>query len=354
MKKTVLALFFLFAPVFSPFAAGYYDGLFLIVDNEAVTYNEFSLEYLKLKDNAIEMGQPMPPNAKVLIFRKLINDKIISKIADKKQVFVSESEVDEAINNIKKMNRLTDEAFRQILAEKKKSLKDLKEEYERQILQEKIMSMELQPRIKYPDEAELQAYYNSHKNEMYEGEKVRVSHILIRDNPNAGLEERSRIKAKAQGVLQKARAGEDFKKLAEKYSEDTASVRQAGDIGLVAEKEWLPEIDAAVFKLKKGQIADSVLQSRWGWHIVKVTDRQPRRLVPFPDMRGRIANYLIKKKMESEYDKWLKEQMQHSYIEVLFPDSRKYTFDFDKWLNKKDKSALTEDEFHNRINALKI
>ncbi|MDD5067814.1 MAG: peptidylprolyl isomerase [bacterium] len=353
MRKSLFLIIFSLLLVL-PLAAEYYDGIFIIVDNDAITYNEFSVQYKKFKENLIKYGQPGPPNAKTVIFKKLVNEKIIRKIADKRQVFVGETEVTEALNNIKKMNRLTDDAFRQILAQEGKTVQELEKEYEQQILQEKIMSIELQPRIKFPEDIEIQSYYNNHKNDMYDPEKIRVSHILFRDNPNASLDERSKIKTKALNVLQMAQKGQDFGKLVEKYSDDSSSVKVAGDIGYVARKEWLQEIDDIIFKLKKGQIAANILQSRWGWHIVKVTDRQPKKLVPYQDMKSRIANYLVKEKMQLEYEKWFKEQMQNSYIEVIFPSEEKYVFDFDKWQKKNAKSSLSEEEFNVKINALKI
>lgn len=353
MKKILFSVFMiLFLGMM--LSAEYYDGVFIIAGSEAVTFNDYSKNYLKLRDGLLRMGQPLPANAKMIIFKKMISEKIINKVAEEKKLFVSDSEVDEAINNIKKMNRLTDAALKQALEQEGRTLNELKEDYRQQIVTEKIMSLELQPRIKYPEDLELETYYNNHKKDMYEPEKISVSHILIRDNPNATLEARSKLKGKAQTVLSLALKGDNFSKLAEKYSEDEASAKIGGDIGDVGRGEWLPEIDDVIFKLAKGNIASTLLQSRWGWHIVKVTGKKPKRLVPFSDMKARIANYLIKEKMQSEFDKWIKEQMQSIYIEVIFPDNEKYVFDFDKWQKKNMKTTLSEDEFTKKINALKI
>lgn len=183
---------------------------------------------------------------------------------------------------------------------------------------------------------------------------MRVSHILVKDNPNAALNERAGIKKKAQDLLARALKGDNFEKLAKEFSEDEASAPFGGDIQYIAEGEWLPEIDKEIFKLKKGEIAKMPLQSRMGWHIVKVTDFKPKSLVAFKDMKPRIENFLIQQKMQKEYEKWLEEQKQSAYLEVIFPGDEKYIYDFDRWKKKNFDKVLSPEEFKKKLEAIKI
>lgn len=355
MKKIFcILLFYLYLLPGVKLHSALYDSIFIIINDDVVTFNEFKLNYLKLKKDLLRRGLPLPKESKLLVFNQLVNEKIIKQIADKKEIFVSNTEVEESINRVKKMNRMSDAAFKQALKQEGKSMKDMEEEYRKQILTEKIMSIELRPRIGQPTEEEMKDYYKKNKRKMVTPSKIKISHILIKDNPNASLSERSKIKNKAKQILQKVLQSKNFEKMVKKYSEDEASIHIGGNIGYIAKGEWLPEIDKVVFKLKTGEIAGTILQSRWGYHIVKVTGKKKKKSVPYKDMRSRIQNFLINQKMQKEFEKWMDEQKQNSYFEVIFPEDDKYIYDYDKWQKKNSKKVISRKKFKKKIASIKI
>ncbi|MFA6466460.1 MAG: protein translocase subunit SecD [Patescibacteria group bacterium] len=83
------------------------------------------------------------------------------------------------------------------------------------------------------------------------------------------------IKVKAKEVLARALAGEDFSKLASEYSEDTASAASGGDLGYVAKGLFVPEFDKVIFdELQSNQIAPELVESQFGYHIIKKIDQR--------------------------------------------------------------------------------
>lgn len=331
-----------------------FDKIFVIINEDVITLNEFKKNFLKLKEGLLRLGKPLPPDARKIIFNGLISEKIIQQVAEKKEVFVSDNEIEEAIERIKKINRLSDTTFEQALAQEGKTLKDLEAEYRKQILNERIMNLELRPNIVPATDEEIKDYYQKNKKQMYSPEKIKVSHILIRINLKDSLSEQTRIKRKTGNILKRAINRENFTKLAEKYSDDTVSAPLGGNIGWISPDEWLPEIDHIIFKLKKGQIAKTLLQSRQGWHIVKVTDKKLKKLIPFSKMRPNLENFLIQQKMQKEYEKWLEEQKRNAYFEVIFPGDEKYIYDFDKWQKKNTKKFISNEEFFEKLKSIKI
>ncbi len=332
----------------------FYDGIFIIINNDVVTLNEYKEKFLKVKSGLLGRGLPLPPDAMEIVFKDLVGEKLIQQVADRKEIFVSDMKVDDEIDKLRKLNRLTHAEFKRELEQVGKSLKELKGEYRKQMLFRRIMDLELRPRIVHPTEEELVAYYKSNKKDMVSTPRVKVNHILIKDNFNLSLGARSKIKNKAKGILQRALKGEDFCKLVKKYSEDGTSASVCGNIGWITEGEWIPGIDKTLFSIRKGKVAKKLLQSRQGWHIVKVTDKKSKKLLPFKDVKLNVEEYIIRQKMDQEFKKWLLEQKQNAYFEVIFPGNDKYIFDYNKWKKKNSKKVISNKEFLKKIKSIKI
>jgi peptidyl-prolyl cis-trans isomerase D len=143
--------------------------------------------------------------------------------------------------------------------------------------------------VKVP-EAQLQAYYEAHKDDFRVKDRVKVRRILF-DTVGKVPDEVAKIKAKAQDVLKQARAaGADFAALAKKNSQDQATVDKGGDLGWMQREQLSalgPFADVA-FKLKPGEVSDLVT-TQFGFDIIKVEEKEPSGLQPFDKVRDQIA-----------------------------------------------------------------
>lgn len=134
-------------------------------------------------------------------------------------------------------------------------------------------------------------YYKSFIDDFTIPAKVRASHILVR--PGAD-NDKDKAKAKALELLAKVREGEDFSKLAMQFSEDTVSAKKGGDLGFFGKGEMVEPVEAAAFSLEKGEISDLV-ETVFGFHIIKVTDFVEEKTKPLAEVKGEI-----KRNLESE------------------------------------------------------
>lgn len=144
-------------------------------------------------------------------------------------------------------------------------------------------------------EAEIKNYYTRHKeDEFTEEEEVKARHILLKVETDASEEDKSKVKAKALDVLKKVKEpGADFAALAEKYSDDPGSAKKGGDLGFFKRGRMVPEFEEVAFKLNSGEISDLV-ESTFGYHIIKVEEKKERRVKTLDEARNEIQRKLAK------------------------------------------------------------
>ncbi len=133
------------------------------------------------------------------------------------------------------------------------------------------------------EEAERKAYDDAAKAEPPQ-EEIHARHILLPTEDEA-----KKAEARVKG-------GEDFAKVANELSKDTAG--DGGDLGWFTKDKMVPEFADAAFKLKKGEISDPV-KSQFGWHIIQVEDTRTKTFPPFEQLKDQAARY-VAQKAESE------------------------------------------------------
>ena len=148
------------------------------------------------------------------------------------------------------------------------------------------------------DDAALRAYYNSHIEEYKVQNRAHVEHILLKTIGKTDAEV-AEIRAKAQDVLNKAKKGANFEDLAKKFSEDDATKPKGGDLGWIVEGQTVPEFQQTAFSLPKGSISDLV-KTQYGFHIIKVIDRETAHIKPLEEVRDAILPILLDEKVRQD------------------------------------------------------
>jgi len=148
-----------------------------------------------------------------------------------------------------------------------------------------------------PD-ADAEAYYKEHRAEFERPKRLKTSHILVRVPPTGGGEAENKSKAKIEEAIRRAKAGEDFGKLAKELSEDTATASQGGDLGFVGKGEMVPQFEEAVFALKKGEISSQPVRTPFGYHAIMVSDVQDGGVEPFREAAVKIKEKLAAERSE--------------------------------------------------------
>jgi parvulin-like peptidyl-prolyl isomerase len=172
----------------------------------------------------------------------------------------------------------------------------------RELLAIKAEELAVESHVSVTDE-DVRAYYDENKMTFMRPEQYKASHILIKVDPSSNEKERAEFKEKAEDILRRARAGEDFYNLAY-YNSDDRSKYVGGDIGFFHKGQTVKEFEEAIVTMKPGEISDLV-QTRWGYHIIKLVEVNPPRLIPFEEARGNIRQSLEKKERDALYADWM-------------------------------------------------
>jgi peptidyl-prolyl cis-trans isomerase D len=131
-------------------------------------------------------------------------------------------------------------------------------------------------------------------------EQVSVSHILIK-TPLPGADGKvdangvEQARKKAEDVLKQVKAGGNFSELAKKYSEDPGSGKSGGSLGFIGRGRTVPEFEKTAFSLAKGATSDLV-QSSYGFHIIRVDDKQAAHLKTLDEVKDQIEASLKQQK----------------------------------------------------------
>lgn len=146
--------------------------------------------------------------------------------------------------------------------------------------------------LKPVPDADVQKYYTEHAKEFDAPRQARVAHVLAQVPETGGSEAEDKARAKVADVIRRAKAGEDFAKLAKALSEDPGSAAKGGDLGLVSQGEVVPAFERAVFALKKGEISPEPVRTAFGFHAIRVSEVKEGGRKPLKDVAAQIRDRL--------------------------------------------------------------
>ena len=150
-------------------------------------------------------------------------------------------------------------------------------------------------------DAEIAEYYNKNLKAYTTPEQRTASHILITVARDAKPADQAAAKAKAEAALAEVRKNPaNFAAIAKAQSQDPGSAQAGGDLGVVEKGLFVKPVEDAIYALKEGEIGNLV-QSEFGWHVIKVTSIKPASQKPLESAKDEIAADLKKQKMSKKY-----------------------------------------------------
>lgn len=227
---------------------------------------------------------------------KDLDKQIDAKVAQGKARFKSEEEFIKAIKDLE-----MDE-------------KALREYTRRDLVISHFIETTIAPKAAV-SEADVRAFYDKNPDKFTRNETVKASHILIGVDSNASSEDKKKAREKADSLRKELASGADFAALA-KGNSTCPSSQEGGDLGFFEKGQMVPAFEKAAFALKTGEISD-VVETQFGYHIIKLTEKHPAETTDFKDVKVKIEEFLKGQKVNETVQKYLEDAKNTAKIEIL-------------------------------------
>jgi peptidyl-prolyl cis-trans isomerase SurA len=312
--KIIIAAFALFLPVAA--LAENIGGIAAVVNDDPITTYEVEKEQN-------DMEKMLEKNPSGVNFDKakihetaldsIINKKLVANKIKELGIKVTDEEVRQAIEDVKRQNNISQETLVAALNGQGVSFDEYKSQLKEQLERLRLVSQEVRSKIQI-SEKEVREFYAAHPEKFETEGSFHALLITLSVPDNASEEEKKRIAEKASGIMAEVKSGKDFGELAKKYSDD-ASARDGGDLGEFKQGEMVPEFEAVLTKLAPGEVS-APFATQSGLHIVKLVERSRGKSEPFEKVKGQIEEMLYKKKSEERFNQWLADLRKSASIEV--------------------------------------
>jgi peptidyl-prolyl cis-trans isomerase C len=235
----------------------------------------------------------VPPDQRDDVIRgvldQIIGYRLLVQESQLRKITVPEATIDARVAELRAQFP-SEEAFTQTLELRQMTRAMLRAEARQGLQVDAMLMAELSPTTSVTPE-QVKEFYEQNPSEFQQGERVRASHILIGvpDNADAATKEQARVRA--LGVLGEVRVGTDFATLAKQYSDDTGSAANGGDLGYFERGQMVGPFEEVAFSLAPAQTS-GLVESPFGYHIIRVIDRQASRTIPLDEMREQIQQFL--------------------------------------------------------------
>ena len=300
----------LFAGVVPPCGAETVDRVVAIINDSIITLSELNaattvaIEKLGVKGAG---DKRKVEEVRATILESLIEQRLVRQAADRAGIDVSEREIDNAIEDVKKQNSLTQEQLLLALAQSGLTQKEYREQLKEQIRQVKFINKEFRSKISVQDE-DIEDYYRQNASEFSGQTLYRMNMIFLPSTDEKAMEEKLALVKAGLG------RGEDFRQLASHYSEGP-SPALGGDLGYLKSGEMELWIESAVRELKAGQASPAIKRPE-GVYFLQLTDLKAPEAKPLSEVKGLIQDRIFKKIMDERFSFWLSEVKRSAHLEI--------------------------------------
>jgi len=289
------------------------DRVVAVVNADVITLSELNAATAAisggLKGEEFQ-GAEMTVETRSKALDSLIEKILIKQSAEKAGIEVSETEVDNAVEDIKKQNKISHEALLVALAQSGLTYAQYRNQLKEEIRQVKFANQQFRSKISIEDE-NIEEYYRQNIEKFSVPPSYRLRIIFLAKTPatDEGI-----LKNRLDLIMEDLKSGRDFPEVAKEYSEGLGR-EEGGDIGDIESGELSPLLEESARRLKKGEISEPITAPD-GIYIIQLIDFKDSAPAPLEKAKDTIKNTLYQKILQERYNFWLQEMKKIAHIEI--------------------------------------
>jgi peptidyl-prolyl cis-trans isomerase C len=299
-----------------------------VPDYTAVVVNGFEIKEsqieAQMKPQLQNLSRQLPPDMiekyksqlRQQTIERIIVEHLLDEQVAKAGIKITDNDVNDQVQEMATQQQMSVQDIKQMIESSGQNFNDVKERIRKGLSYQKVMEADWVGKTDVND-SDVKAYYDENKSQFENPEQVRASHILIKTDPNITDPNQAKAKAlaKAQELFKEIKDGADFAEMAKKNSA-CPSASRGGDLDYFGKGQMVEPFEKAAFALKPGEVSD-VVETKFGFHIIKVTEHKDPNTVPLEQAQGNIKKMLVSQKQRTlarEYIEKLKSQATIAYM----------------------------------------
>ena len=263
-----------------------------------------------------------PDEQRIQGYHMILDNLIIEKLVTKRSADtkVTDEEVAAKMEGFKARFG-SEAALKEQIEKSGLTLDKVKENVREGLRQEHWIDSQIKGRDEVADSA-AEDFYKKNPDQFKQPEQVRASHILVKVEQDAKPEVVAEKEKAAKAIATRVKKGEAFDKLAQELSEDPSAKQNSGDLDYFGREQMVPEFSEAAFKMKKDEISEPV-RSKFGFHVIKVTDHKDAGTVTLETAKPKLLAYLKQQKRQGEIEKVVKGLREKADVKINLPEAPK-------------------------------
>lgn len=257
-------------------------------------------------DLASEEAKELVSYLQEQVLQSLIDEKMMLQAAEEKKIDVKKDEIEKEIKAIKEQFT-EDKEYKAFLEERKFTEKELANFLKNKLVYNKLFD-EVTKDINSTNR-DLNKYYEENPQEFYVTERVRASNIVVE------------TEEAATAIIERLDKGEDFGELALELSIDPTVQQNKGDVGYFdKDAQLVEEFKEAAFALKTGQYTKEPIKTEFGYHIIKLEERQDAQQRTFEEVKDELEDRFIFEEKNEHFSAYFDEILEMAVIEKNLPE----------------------------------
>jgi peptidyl-prolyl cis-trans isomerase SurA len=272
------------------------DYIVAVVNAEPITNNELHARMARFEEQLRQQGMEVPPRAQFAqqVLERLISEKAQLQLAAETGVKIQDSLVDQAEANLARQNQMSLPELRQRLQGEGMNEEQLRKQLRDQLTLQRLREREFENRARVSD-LEVDQYLNeqARKSNDPASLELNLAQVLVAVPENASATQVQQLRAKAEDVQKRAKAGEDFVQLARQFSDAPGAAQNGGALGLRSADRLPPAFVQAVQGLPDGGVSN-IVRSDAGFHVLKVLERHRKGMPPGTVVQTHARHILLR------------------------------------------------------------